>query len=104
MAALCAADWVILPYVAIFHPSAVNLVVAYGRPLIAPAFPGVRALTAGHPAILYPTDGPTRPRLAQAIEEAANGPPPQPDGTRRTVSWRDQARETVGHYLAARRG
>lgn len=104
VAALCAADWVILPYVSIFFPSAVSLVVAYGRPLIAPAFPGVRALLAGQPAILYPTDGPSRPRLEDAIATAATGMAPRPlaGEPRRAVSWRDQARETAGIYLAAR--
>ena len=58
VAALCAADWSICPYLRIDNPGAVNLSVAYGCPVIAPALGPVRDMTEGHPRILYPTDGP----------------------------------------------
>jgi len=105
LAALCAADWAILPYVAIYYPGAVSVAVAYGCPLIAPDLPGVRALAAGHPAILYPPGVPTRPALADAVRAASERAASERAAYRRPLrarppqpTWREQARDTIAHY------
>lgn len=104
VAALCAADWSISPYLRIDNPGAVNVSVAYGCPVIAPAFPSVREMTTGHPSILYPLDGESRQRLADAIVAASTAKGPQADVGRRppAVSRREQARQTAEQYRAAR--
>ena len=53
VAALCAADWSICPYLRIDNPGAVNLSVSYGCPVIAPALGPVREMTMGHPHPLF---------------------------------------------------
>jgi hypothetical protein len=103
VAALCAADWSICPYLRIDNPGAVNLSVAYECPVIAPALGPVREMTMGHPSILYPTEGPARQRLADAIRDAAARVSPGERGRGRpTVTRREQARQTSEQYLAAR--
>ena len=103
VAALCAADWSICPYLRIDNPGAVNLSVAYDCPVIAPALGPVREMTNGHPTILYPTDGPARQKLAEAIAAAAASPALRGDGRGGLrVSRREQARQTSEVYLAAR--
>jgi beta-1,4-mannosyltransferase len=104
VAALCAADWSICPYVRIDNPGAVNLSVSYGCPVIAPAFPSVRELTMGHAAILYRTDGPARQRLEEAIAMAGTAGAAVPEGRPAGggISRSEQARRTAEQYLAAR--
>ena len=103
VAALCAADWSICPYLRIDNPGAVNLSVAYDCPVIAPALGPVREMTNGHPSILYPTNDSARQRLAEAIAAAAASPALRGDGRGGLrVSRREQARQTSEEYLAAR--
>lgn len=102
VAALCAADWSICPYRTIDNPGAANLTVAYNCPIIAPALPVVCEVTTGHPSILYPTDGPVRKRLADAIAEAAQVESLAGGISVGTPSTRrEQADQTAEHYLAA---
>ena len=103
VAALCAGDWSICPYLTIDNPGAVNLSVAYDCPVIAPALGPVREMTSGHPSVLYSTIGPARQRLAEAIAAAASSPAVRGDGRGGLrVSRREQARQTSDVYLAAR--
>jgi beta-1,4-mannosyltransferase len=104
VAALCAADWSICPYVRVDNPGALNLSISYRCPVIAPRLPQLRELTIGHPAILYLTDGPARQRLGEAIAIAATAEGALSHGypATRTVSRREQARQTAEQYLAAR--
>jgi glycosyltransferase involved in cell wall biosynthesis len=104
VAALCAADWSICPYLRIDNPGAVNLSVSYGCPVIAPNLSQVRELTIGHPAILYPVDGSAREQLGGAIATAATRTrsPVAEGAARPAVTRREQARQTSEHYLAAR--
>lgn len=99
--ALCAADWSICPYSRIENPGAVNLSVSYDCPVIAPDFPAVKALTEGNPAILYPSNGETRPLLAAAIRRAATVSK-RLEHHREQISRREQARLTADQYRAAR--
>jgi hypothetical protein len=102
--ALCAADWAVFPYVAIQYPSAVNLAVAYDCRIIAPALPAIAQLAAGHQALLYPTDGALKQRLSDAIVVAESTTRAMPSASKlqEHIGWKDQARMTASHYLAAR--
>jgi hypothetical protein len=104
VAALCAAEWSICPYRKIDNPSAANLTISYGCPLIAPAIPVIRRMAAGHPSILYATRGNRRRNLAEAIALAGERPPLRATDSRSPalVTRRDQVDQTVAQYVAAR--
>lgn len=101
--ALCAADWSICPYTTIDNPGAVNLSMSYDCPVIAPALGPVTEMTRGHPAMLYPPDGPVRQHLASVIAKAAQMRLAPADGTGGLrITRREQARQTSEQYIAAR--
>ncbi|HEV7918935.1 MAG TPA: hypothetical protein VGO97_05090, partial [Solirubrobacterales bacterium] len=101
---IAAADWLVAPYRAIENPTALELAVAYGRPVIAPRLPAVVEALGDHECLLYDPDGEIEDELARAFSEAAARPSANVDGHANVgadvdaVAWADQARATIAVY------
>ncbi|MEU9887574.1 glycosyltransferase [Sphaerisporangium sp. NPDC051011] len=88
-----AADAAVCPYrvdgpweffTQVLYPGSVGTALAFGTPVIAPDLPAISEMTAGHPALLYPTaDGPGRLLASAETVPRSHAPRPVADSAAR---------------------